>query len=29
MYQGTPQAPHIFPSIKTAYKRITLVEKNG
>lgn len=29
MYQGTPQAPHIFPSIKTAYKRITLVEKTG
>lgn len=29
MYQGTPQAPHIFPSIKTAYKRITLVEKKG
>ena len=27
MYQGTPESPHIFPSIKTAYKRITLVEK--
>lgn len=27
MYQSTDQTPHIFPSIKTAYKRITLVEK--
>lgn len=29
MYNGDPTAPHIFPSIKTAYKRITLVEKQG
>lgn len=29
MYNGDPSAPHIFPSIKTAYKRITLVEKQG
>lgn len=27
MYQGTPDAPHIFPAMQTKYKRITLVEK--
>jgi len=29
MYQWDPQAPKIFPAIKTKYNRITLVEKNG
>lgn len=29
MYQWDPQAPKIFPAMKTKYNRITLVEKNG
>ncbi|MCP4523041.1 MAG: polyphosphate polymerase domain-containing protein [Candidatus Gracilibacteria bacterium] len=29
IYNGNPEAPYIFPSMRTSYNRITLVEKTG